>query len=215
VKRALLILAGVFLGGTVALPQTKTNDPHAQALKVLHQAVDEFNKDPNAAGQARSNIAASSKAAAAAKSAPVGAPTPAMAPETALATVPDQPERSFAEMEQMYLDGKISAKQFQKYLQERKIRPAKTGVETAQPGGLTATPTNAAPGAMSDVEKKLDDLERAKAARESAETNRAASATAPKTKRERLDDLLRQLIEGKVSEEEYKARREKIIAEPN
>ena len=61
----------------------------------------------------------------------------------------------------------------------------------------------------------MDALIRAKAAREKATNTPPRSVTAgPKTKRDRLNDLLRQYIEGKISETELNERRAKIIAEP-
>ena len=56
---------------------------------------------------------------------------------------------------------------------------------------------------------------RQKEARESASKTNAPPATGAKlTKRQRLDYLLRQLIDGKLSDAEYKKEREKILAEP-
>ena len=60
----------------------------------------------------------------------------------------------------------------------------------------------------------LDQLIRAQEAREKEATNKVSTTTGPKTKRQKLDDLLKQLVEGKISDEDYKAQREKILAEP-
>ena len=51
-------------------------------------------------------------------------------------------------------------------------------------------------------------------------TNVANSATntlaaGPKTQRQKLDDLLRLYIDGKITDAEYKERREKVIGEPD
>lgn len=172
---------------------------------------------------------------------------------------------SLVELERLYLDGKITARQFQKYLQQYEqtgarveepppttpapLTPAPSprapapvasipAPATARPPAATGapsrtnTPSRRAPtptpapavavrqhpdqAALSEVEKKMDELIKAKAARDAtnaAHTATNAAAAGPKTQRQRLDELLRLYIEGKVSEAEYKERREKIIAE--
>lgn len=220
------------LTGTVGFPQQQTNDAEAEALKVLRRAVEDFRKNPKAAAEARRSIEAEAKAAAeAAKTGQTSAnPLPGAVAPAGQLPVPAspgtaKPEPSFAEMEQMYLDGKISAKDFQRYLQNQKLRPVRTG-ETAQmtpvKPSATATVTNAPnlpppaePAAVTDVEKKLDELIRAQAEREKASTNQVSTPTGPKTKRQKLDELLKQLIDGKISDEDYKAQRAKILTEPD
>lgn len=169
---------------------------------------------------------------------------------------------TLADVERLYLDGRITAKEFQHYLKEVQLQPQPTAppapVATNQPAPVplrgTATtqqqaqalqmlrkvmgktndpvvipsaqtnaaapsplpPPDAANPAITDVETKMNELLRLKEAREKAAkagTN-APSAGAPKTKRQRLDDLLKQFIDGKMTEAEYKQRREKIVAEP-
>ena len=131
-------------------------------------------------------------------------------------------------------DGKISAKEYQKLLADIKSRPqiAPAPAKPAPPPANTAPkPTAVAPNTnrppvaatatnqqdkISDVEAKMDALIRAKAAREKATNTPPRSVTAgPKTKRDRLNDLLRQYIEGKISETELNERRAKILAEPD
>lgn len=151
-------------------------------------------------------------------------------------------ETGLAELERLYLDGKITAKQFQKYLREHEERtaaakasppvaastpaspPQKPPVQSPRTTERKPTPAPDAPqpatadqAAISEVEKKMDELLRLKAAREQATNtaNNATSANAPKTKRQKLDDLLKQLIEGKITDAEYKEKREKVIAEPD
>ncbi len=73
---------------------------------------------------------------------------------------------------------------------------------------------------ISEVEARLDEILRQKEAREKAAlTNAAASTnnipTTPLTKRQRLDALLKQLIDGKISGAEYNEKRAKLIAEPD
>ena len=103
-----------------------------------------------------------------------------------------------------------------------KTAPPKTAAPPAK--RPVAAPPEAAPSpdqaAISEVEKKMDELIKAKAIRDQQATNMANSATnaatasAPKTQRQKLDDLLRMYIEGKVTEAEYKERREKILTDP-
>ena len=73
---------------------------------------------------------------------------------------------------------------------------------------------------ISEVETRLDEMLRQKEAREKAALTNAVSATnnvpaAPLTKRQRLDDLLKQMIDGKITGAEYSDRRAKIVAEPD
>lgn len=94
------------------------------------------------------------------------------------------------------------------------------------PGQGVATPTTAPPPSqpatnqqrVTEVESKIDDMIRQKEARESAAKTNATNAPpapgAKMTKRQRLDFLLRQVIDGKLSDAEYKKEREKILAEP-
>jgi hypothetical protein len=130
---------------------------------------------------------------------------------------------TYADLEHLYLDGKISAKQYQRLLNEMKSRPAPPPVAT--PGGAQAVPgpvqTNRSPvlttsdEKINQVENKMDELIKAKAAREKAITNAPPrTAAGPRTKRERLNDLLRLYIEGKITEPELNERRAKILAEP-
>src|SRR5678815_1701961 len=95
---------------------------------------------------------------------------------------------TYADLEKLYLDGKISAKQYQKFLNEIKSRPVQPPV-TVQPSPLppaitpppvnpptvTVTPTTSLPppvvqtskdNQINAVESKMDELLRAKAARE-------------------------------------------------
>ena len=117
-------------------------------------------------------------------------------------------------------------KQFQRALrqQEDQARLTAGRQEAATPTPVQPAPIRppaAAPvntpdqAAISDVERKADELIRLKEAREQQKTNVAPAAVSqgPKTKRQRLDDLLRQFIDGKLTDAEYQERREKIISE--
>jgi hypothetical protein len=93
-----------------------------------------------------------------------------------------------------------------------------------QPGPAVATPapvaTTPQQEKISEVETRIDEMLRQKAAREKAALTNAAGATnnlpaTPQTKRQRLDMLLKQMIDGKISEAEYNEKRGKILAEPN
>jgi hypothetical protein len=74
------------------------------------------------------------------------------------------------------------------------------------------------PGAesrLSEVEAKMDELLRLKEAREKAAQTNAVPSTAPKTKRQKLDELIVLFVNGKISEAEYNEQRNKIVAEPD
>lgn len=210
------------LAGIPGFPQQQTNEVESEAMQVLRRAMEDYKKNPRAATKAATEAARTGQPVAAPLPGTVASATNALAEA---APAPAKPEPSFAEMEQMYLDGKISAKDFQKYLQNQKLKPVRAGgpapVVSAKPAA-TATLTNATslpppadPAAVTDVEKKLDDLIRAQAEREKASTNRVSTPTGPKTKRQKLDDLLKQLVEGKISDEDYKTQRAKVLAEPD
>lgn len=72
---------------------------------------------------------------------------------------------------------------------------------------------------ISDVEARLDEMLKQKEAREKAALTNAAATNSisatPQTKRQRLDDLLKQMIDGKITGAEYNERRAKVVAEPD
>jgi len=247
-QNAALMFLGLALGAAPVFSLGQTNDLHQRALEVLRRAMAE---QPGATDPAKRN----------------NRPAPVI----------KQP--GFTEIEKQYLEGKISAKQFQNYLQDHKVAPAKAPVATspdnttrpverlrqetakskaADPVAVAKTNTIAPPAAiqnaaakvsappapaasatraaatpkgdtagspagksaLSEVEAKMEELLRLKAAREKAAltnamaaTNGAAKPTA-QTKRQRLDELLKLYVEGKIPETEYRARRAKILAEP-
>ena len=163
-----------------------------------------------------------------------------------------------SELERLYLDGRITAKEYQRKLADYKAsigastnkdpnwqavealrqfagKPTNSPVQpvptaTAKPAPAAAAPkpptkqsTIAQPSApaaedkkITEVEAKFDDLIQKKAEREksaqAAVTN--APAAAPKTKREKLDALLKALIDGKLTEKDYNEQRAKIVSEP-
>ncbi|HEY0455966.1 MAG TPA: hypothetical protein VGE41_06295 [Verrucomicrobiae bacterium] len=153
---------------------------------------------------------------------------------------------SYAEMEQLYLQGKISSRQYEKYMKENPVDPAKmappsaplktppmatapkpttpppSAVVVPKPAPTTVNPANpptATPppavdpnAKVSEIEKKMDDIIKQKEARDKAAAT--APAPEPKTKRDKLNLLLRQYIDGKVTEQEYNQKREKLLEEP-
>ena len=177
------------------------------------------------------------------------------------------PEQTFAEIEQQYLEGKITSKQFQKYIHDhpdqlpstlpnpssgsqpssaansranpiaspttavptmtapaqlQRATPASTTSANTKAGKTEATPEQKA--TLAEIETKMDELERLKAAREkiqqaerlpAAPAAQASTPAPPKPQRERLNDLLKLLVDGKITDADYKEKRAKIIAEPH
>lgn len=133
-----------------------------------------------------------------------------------------------AALERQFLEGKLSARQYQKALAalERGNKPpgiaASPKVSPRPPPALEpAIPTpppkqTEKQKKVSDVESKLDAMIKEKEARDRAAQTNAPAAPGPQaTKRERLDFLLKQVVAGKLSDEEYKKEREKILAQPD
>ena len=98
--------------------------------------------------------------------------------------------------------------------------PPGPALTTNKPAG-----TNAAPAGPEDddpaflqVENKIDELLRLKEAREqAAQLNSLLATNTPaglKSKRQRLNELIRLHVNGKLTEQEYKAKRDAIVAEP-
>jgi hypothetical protein len=209
-------------GGVALAAQTQTNDNQQKALEVLRKTIDNIEAGQPAQGNQK---------------------------------VRPAHEPSFAQAEQLYLQGKMSAKDFQKYLDQHKLESGKSSSaeaqaralevlrkelnktepsqstapmvvpkpEAAPPPAEAATPEQPGPppASLSEVERKMDELLRLKAAREEQARTNAASNTltnsatpaAPKTKRERLNDLLRLVVDGKITDAEYKEQRSKILSE--
>ena len=162
------------------------------------------------------------------------------------------PRLSRAELERQFLEGKITARQFQRAVEDLERNPPPPSVPSekeknpaaakdsanlalspkavsALPGKVITNQPSAAPSqptedaleqkALSDVEAKIDEiLARRVALAEAARTNAASTNAVPAgplTKRQKLDGLLRQLIQGKITDQEYNAQREKIVAQPD
>lgn len=168
--------------------------------------------------------------------------------------VPTKPTK--ADLEKQYLAGQLSAKQYQKALdqlekdeqkraseleKQRKreaqqaaksaaaaaaAKPADAKQATTVKQSAPIVVTNAPTGQtleqkkLADVEARIDEMLRKKADREKAALSNAASPTnntakTPLTKRQRMDALLKQMIDGKISEADYAAQRSKLLAEPD
>ena len=227
-KLSALIIAGLAIGTVTASAQApaapkKTNAPNAEAMELLRRVIAEQQKNPDKIIR----IPASTNAL------PVKA--------------------TKADLERQYLAGQLSAKQYQKALdqldkeeqkhaaelekqrkreaqQAAKAAPAKKPAEAKAPVTAPAPPLLAATNApaeqtleqkkLSEVEARIDEMLRKKAAREKAAVNNAAAPTnspaqTPKTKRQRMDALLKQMIDGKISDADYTAQRAKLLAEPD
>ena len=97
---------------------------------------------------------------------------------------------------------------------------AATPVHARESTNAAPTPDEAArQQKISEVEARLDEMLRQKEAREKAAlTNATATnniSVTPQTKRQRLDALLKQMIDGKITSSEYNEKRAKIVAEPD
>lgn len=234
-KLSALIIAGLAIGTVTASAQApaapkKTNAPNAEAMELLRRVIAEQQKNPDKIIR----IPASTNAL------PVKA--------------------TKADLERQYLAGQLSAKQYQKALdqldkeeqkhaaeleKQRKreaqqaakaaaaaaaAAAAKKPAEAKAPVTAPAPPLLAATNApaeqtleqkkLSEVEARIDEMLRKKAEREKAAVNNAAAPTnspaqTPKTKRQRMDALLKQMIDGKISEADYSAQRAKLLAEPD
>jgi hypothetical protein len=126
-----------------------------------------------------------------------------------------------AELERAYLDKKISARDFEKALQLL-IKHQKLAEDREQKMHQALSDKNPSERQrkISDAEAKLDDLTRWRAEREKAALTNAVTSTnnvpaGSLTKRQRLDALLKQLIEGKISDADYNVKRNKIVLEPD
>jgi hypothetical protein len=217
---ALLLTA--LLGATLAPAQAqklRTND--AYTLELLRRTLEEQQRNPDKVIRTATNLPPAA-----------AAPVP-----VAPSAVPASPE--LAELERQYLAGKLSAKQYQKAVEQAQkkaagkplatpaISPkaaAASGVKVVAPEPMIATPPpapNPNLQKLSDVDQKIEELlqrnrERAKAAAAAAAALPTSNPNgAPLSKRQRLDLLLRQVVEGKMTDEEYKAARAKIAAEPD
>ncbi|MBN2506619.1 MAG: hypothetical protein JXQ71_07990 [Verrucomicrobia bacterium] len=138
---------------------------------------------------------------------------------------------TFEALEKQFLEGKLTARQFQQYVLDFKLGrppaspkpvPTPAPARIATPTASTNTPPAAGKPASDDpamdrlalMEAQMDRIIQEKTARDRALTNPpAAAASGAKTRRERLDDLLRERIAGRITDEQYKVRWTQIISE--
>ena len=98
--------------------------------------------------------------------------------------------------------------------------PPVMALATDKPAGTNAAVAEAVDDdpAFLQVEGKIDELLRLKAAREqAAQLNSLLATNTPaglKSKRQRLNELIRLHVNGKLTEQDYKAKRDAIVAEP-
>ncbi len=225
--------------GTLAAQSTGDSD----ALKLLRQTIADQKLYPDKVIRTYTNLppAEVKSAAPASEAAPLAVAQSKPAPESKPAPPPAVPpadkKAAAAELERQFLNGKLSARKYQKALAELENpskppagqaspKPAPTTTATApkpSSGPAVAPPTTPVPPPqpaanqkrVSEVEARIDEMIRQKEARErAAKTNSPPAPGVKLSKRERLDSLLRQVVEGKLSDEQYKKEREKILAEP-
>ena len=224
----LILTAGVLalstpLFAATDAPQSEV-DRLRRTLEAQKQNPGKIIRDADAVQAAQATPPAKPTATPAPKPVPAPAPPPAKVAEPVSAyTIPTN-FPNYEELENAYLNRKITARRFeealkllekhQKITEERQEQVRKIMEEHRLQQQATQSPTPDQKK-VSEVEGKVDELMRLKAQRDQATTNAAAAASAPLTKRQRLDTLLRQLIEGKITDAEYKEKREKIVLEPD
>jgi hypothetical protein len=211
----------VALAQAAAAQAPAPGDADAETLLLLRQTIAEQTRHPDKILRTLTNDAPVAKPAASAAT-----------PRSAAA----------AELERRYLAGKMSQREYEKALARLQLQPpgltnapAKAAARPAPKIASSPKASSGPPPALepaiptpppqpterqkkiSEVESRLDDMIRAKEARErTAQTNEVKTAPGQKlTKRERMDFLLRQVVQGKLSDEEYKKERERILAEPD
>ena len=196
-----------------------TND--AYTLELLRRALAEQQKNPGKVIRTETALPPAKPA-----KAPVAPTHSSLSPE-------------LAELERQYVAGAITAKQYQKAVEQAQKKAAgkllatpalspkgaaAAGVKVEAPEPMIATPPpvpNPNLKKLSDVDQQIEEImkrnqERLKAAAAAAAALPTSNPDGtPLSKRQRLDLLLRQVVEGKMSDEEYKTAREKIAAEPD
>ena len=139
----------------------------------------------------------------------------------------------YNDIERQYLAGELTARQFMLINQElglyartnldqrtlsvlpQQLR-ARALAETGPAVGTNVPPPSAEDAAFSDIEKKIDDLiVRNEKFQKSSATNTPPPVVAPKTRREKLDQLLQLFVSDKITRQEYEAQRAKVLAEPD
>lgn len=232
---------------SVGAAAAKTNRSDAEAIELLRRVIKEQQQNPDKVIRTPSSPVSNGEKETKTKN-------------SATTSNNAKPRLTRAELERQFVDGKISAKQFQKAVEELDKNPPpatpKTGstvgngattgssatmspkAGSGQPVARSANPVGTAPAtgtstngvaaedapeqkALTDVESKIDEILARREALLRAEKTNAANAsatnavsTAPQTKRQKMDALLRQYIQGKITEQEYNAQREKLVNLP-
>lgn len=216
---------GITLAAVLTLPGQQTASSETNTLNVLRQTIAEQQRHPDKIIRTPTNLPSAFLASAQLDSPALKAASPseAQVPTKASAT---------AALEKQYLEGKLTGRQYQKALGElermdnstvpgkspKAVTSPKAG-RGPQPAMEPAIPTpppqpTEKQRKVSEVESRLDAMIKEKQARDRAAETNAPAAPGPKaSKRERLDFLLKQVVTGKLSDEEYKKEREKILAE--
>ena len=206
---AILLISSLVVNFTVSGAQTQTNESQQKALEVLRETL--RNLETNTVTRAKPSSGSLR-------------------------------DLAYPLAERQFIEGKMSAKEFQRYLDDHNFDPANLPRADAQKRALEvlhdqlskpaptaqnlAQPVTPAPApedaGLVELENKMDRLLQLKAARESgAATNalskggtNAAAPAAPLSKRDRLNELLRLVVAGKLTDAEYKEQRSKIMSEP-
>jgi hypothetical protein len=197
---------------------------------VAHAAPKDDERQQKALELLRNEMVVTNKSSARIASTPVRAKGMTNAAEVPVLISAKEP-LSHAEMEKLFLNGKISQKQYEQYLRSYPVDPkkkpsapiAKTDPASPEPLVPKAAPNPALaapPQPAIEDTKKADDVEaqieaiiQKKKARDEALKN-APPDPEPKTKREKLNAVLKLYVNEKITEEEYNKRRDKIMAEP-
>lgn len=191
-------------------PATVTNNIKPEAMELLRRVIAEQQKNPDKIIRAPSSTNTVTKAG----------------------------------LEKQYLAGQLTAKQYQKaldQLEKAELKRAAEAEKERRRAAQQAAKTNAATAAkpvtpassaavtnapaeltpeqkkIAEVEARIDSMMKQKAEREkaAAQSTTNSPTKAPQTKRERLNALLKQMIEGKISDADYNTQRNKIVAEPD
>lgn len=135
----------------------------------------------------------------------------------------------YNDIERQYLGGELTARQFMLINQELGLY-ARTNLDArtlsvlpqqlrarfaTEAAAVGTNAPNAEEAAFTDIEKKIDDLMVRNAQLQKSSATNALPAPEPKTRREKLDQLLRLFIRDKLTKQEYEAQRAKILAEPD
>jgi hypothetical protein len=239
---AALVLALVMTAGSQAQtppPPAPTNQPDPQSMKLLRETLADQARNPGKIIRTYTNPPPQQPppqpqtqlvSPAEVPAAPIPVYTAADSPRSETLS---PKAAAAAALERQFLNGKLNERQYKKALADLEHananpRAAETAAkpkvtEPAPDKGTSRISTNTAvpqptvrQQKVTEVESRIDEMIRQKEARErAAQTNATTVPTGPLSKRQRLDFLLKQVIDGKLSDPEYKKERDKILAEPD